>query len=58
MVENAGRKVEIKGMGLMGWIPKVRFDDNGQAIYTVMLDDPKATPDGLFYARSWELTWL
>lgn len=58
MVENTGKKVEIRGMGLIGWITKVRFDDAKQAIYTVLLDDPNATPDGIFYARAGELVWL
>lgn len=53
----SGDKVEVHGIG-MGWISRVRFDDLGEAIYTVMMDDPKATPDRMFIARRCELRSL
>lgn len=50
-------KVEIPGIGT-GVIIRARQDDNGVPIYTVKLDDPHATPTGLYYARAEEFKTL
>lgn len=41
-----------------GTIIKTRHDDFGDAIYTVKLDDPTASADGIMYARDVELRAL
>ena len=46
--------VEVVGIG-PGWIAKVRLDDNGDPIYTVLMEDAAMTADGIFYARRCEL---
>lgn len=52
-----GEWVEVIGIGT-GVVQKIRFDDGGvRPIYTIKLDDPELTPDGLFYARREELKW-
>lgn len=40
---------------MRGTIAKIRHDDRGEAILTIALDDPALTPDGVFYARPWEV---
>jgi len=47
-------RVEVIGIG-SGVIINIRFDDRAQALYTVALDDAKATPSGMFLARDVEL---
>lgn len=53
-------RVRVKALGLTGVVDAVRADDSPEAqdIFTVVLDDPKATPDGLYYARDFELEEL
>ena len=47
-------QVEVIGIGT-GMVINVRFDSNGRPIYTIHMDNPNATPDGLFVARTEEL---
>jgi len=51
-----GERVEVNG--LRGTVIKVRFDSRLEPIYTIDLDDKEATPDGIYYARRQELTWI
>jgi hypothetical protein len=48
------QRVTVVGIGI-GWIAKVRHDDAGEPIYTVLMDDATASADGIFYARRCEL---
>jgi hypothetical protein len=48
------QRVNVVGIGL-GWIIKVRHDDRGDALYTILMEDSKATLDGEFLARRCEL---
>lgn len=57
-MNTTGIKVRDKSIGLTGEILRIRFDDAGDEIFTIVLDDPKATPDGLLLARRFELEWL
>lgn len=50
-----GDPVEIIFGGYTGVIYGIRMDDRGDAIYTVVLDDPSITLDGLFYTRVFEI---
>jgi len=43
------------GLPPVGRIVNIRTDDCGEPIYTVALRDDGITPDGFFYARSFEL---
>ena len=52
---NLNDRVVVLGLDLVGTVTKVRVDDQGDPIYTVMLDSPSATPDGIFYARECEI---
>lgn len=45
--------------GLTGKILRVRMDTpDNEPIVTVQLDNPAATPDGLYYARVEEIEFL
>jgi len=50
-------RVNIPGVG-DGTIRSIRYDDRGEEIFTITLDDGGATPDGLYLARRCELRWL
>jgi hypothetical protein len=52
------RKVALRGLNLTGEVINVRDDGLGEAIYTVELDNPNHTTDGLFVARLCELELL
>jgi len=47
--------VDPKGLDLPGTVKRLRIVDRVSPIYTVVLDDLKATPTGLYYARGFEL---
>ncbi len=49
-----GSDVTIKAINAPGRILRARSDDRGVVIYTVKTD---ATPDGLYYAREFELEY-
>lgn len=51
-------KARDKSTGLTGTPVRIRWDDQMVAIYTIQLDNPMATPDGLLYAREYEVEWL
>lgn len=38
-----------------GKVRRVRVDSNGRPIYTVFMDDPAATRDGILYCRNEEM---
>ena len=38
-----------------GKVRRVRVDSNGRPIYTVFMDDPNATSDGILYCRNEEM---
>jgi hypothetical protein len=40
-----------------GKIHRIRHTD-GDPLYTIFLENNKATPDGIFYARRQELSWV
>ena len=42
--------VDIRNIGT-GRIINFRTDSNGRGIYTIRLDNPTVTPDGLYVAR-------
>jgi hypothetical protein len=48
-------RVRLKGIGT-GFIHEIRSDARGELIYTIFLDNPNATPTGLYYARRHELS--
>lgn len=50
-----GDHVLILSIDVMGTIKKTRYDSSKKAIYTVFTDDPAAVPDGVYYAREFEL---
>ncbi len=50
-----GSKVIVKSLGVEGTIKKIRKDDRGEEIFDIKLDDPSATPDGMYIAREFEL---
>jgi hypothetical protein len=43
------------GLPAVGRIVNIRTDDLGEPIYSVALRDDGITPDGFYYARSFEL---
>jgi hypothetical protein len=45
----------LTDIGKTGKIIRIRFDSRGDRLITVYLDDPTATPDGLYLARDFEL---
>lgn len=50
-----GDYVLVLPVNLLGTVKKIRFDNSNKAIYTIFTDDEKATPDGVYYARVFEL---
>ena len=38
-----------------GKVHRVRIDSNSNPIYTVFMDDPNATRDGILYCRNQEM---
>ena len=38
-----------------GKVHRVRIDNNSNPIYTVFMDDPNATRDGILYCRNQEM---
>lgn len=57
IMAKCGDKVLIPDIG-KGKILRIRFDDDNEEIYTVLLDDLGITDDNLFYARHCELKFL
>lgn len=53
-IYHVGDKV-LTDIGKRGTISRIRFDSNGDRIFTVYLDDQKVTPDGLYIARDFEI---
>jgi hypothetical protein len=47
-------KVTVVGIGC-GWIGAIHYDDSGDAIYSVIMDDSQVTSDGWYTARKCEL---
>lgn len=45
----------LTDIGTTGVITRIRFDSRGERLITVYLDDPTATPEGLYIARDFEL---
>jgi hypothetical protein len=54
-----GDRVSVLPLGtvppITGTVRRVRHDDRGVPLLTLILDDPTQTPDGLFIARPWEV---
>lgn len=49
-------RVFLRGVDdLPGSVQAISYDDRKNAIYTIKLEDPTATPDGLYLARYFEL---
>ena len=44
-----------EGKPVCGWIAKIRLDDLGRPIYTVLLDQENITPTGYMLARDEEI---
>lgn len=45
----------LTDIGKTGTVIRIRFDSRGESLITVSLDDPTATPEGLYIARDFEL---
>jgi len=50
-MENIETGSRVVIMGLVGTVSRIRHDSDARAIYTITLDNPAATPTGLYYAR-------
>jgi len=50
-----GDRVRITFQKESGVISRIRFDSRNNAIYTVTLDNPDATPSGIYIARDCEI---
>jgi hypothetical protein len=48
------QQVMVVGIGT-GWVADIRRDANGLPLYDILMRDSKATANGKFVARRWEL---
>ena len=54
---SVGEHVEVIGIG-NGTVIKIHEDSFRRPIYTLKMDNPSDTADGLFYARAEELRYI
>ena len=57
IMAKVGDLVEVIGIG-RGRILSIRFDDRNEELYSIVMNDPEITPDGMILARHCELKWI